>query len=282
MKDIPIRSFSKEDSLLSPRFNIRSIATLSNGKPLIQPLHRHDFYYILALRKAAGVHVIDFASYDFCDHSIFFMRPGQIHQLSLAAGSEGYLIQFKADFFLHKEVIYPLLRKLSTACFYKLSPDLFEQTSTLLQSIDQEFQEQSLHYQDVISANLQIFFTKLIRYNIQASPQSTSPYQHEQLESLLELIETHIAQNKQVAQYAEMLHLSTYQINAITKSLLGKNCSTLINEHIILEAKRYLLGTSKQINQIAFQLGYEDPSYFIRFFKKQTGYSPQAFRSSLK
>jgi AraC family transcriptional activator of pobA len=74
------------------------------------------------------------------------------------------------------------------------------------------------------------------------------------------------------------MHLSGYQLNAITKTALGRSCSDLINERIILEAKRYLLATSEQVNQVADHLGYEDVSYFIRFFKKHTGYSPEAFR----
>ena len=79
-----------------------------------------------------------------------------------------------------------------------------------------------------------------------------------------------------------MLNLSTYQLNAITKTTLGKTCSDLINEYIILESKRYLLATSNQVNQIAYHLGYEDVSYFIRFFKKHTGYSPETFRHNSK
>jgi AraC-like DNA-binding protein len=81
-----------------------------------------------------------------------------------------------------------------------------------------------------------------------------------------------------VSFYADLLNLSSYQLNAITKATLGKTCSELINEFIILEAKRTLLATSNQVNQIAYHLGYEDVSYFIRFFKKHTGYSPEAFR----
>jgi AraC-like DNA-binding protein len=104
----------------------------------------------------------------------------------------------------------------------------------------------------------------------------------QRLEDFLELIETHMASHKQVSYYAQMLNLSLYQLNAITKTTLGKTCSQLMDEAVILEAKRYLLATSQQINQIAFDLGYEDISYFSRFFKKHTGYSPEAFRQNFR
>jgi AraC-like DNA-binding protein len=89
-----------------------------------------------------------------------------------------------------------------------------------------------------------------------------------------------MATHKHVSQYAGMMNLSSYQLNAITRMTLGKSCSELINEFIILESKRSLLATSNQINQIAYQLGYEDVSYFIRFFKKHIGQTPEVFRTN--
>ena len=62
---------------------------------LVQDTHRHDFFFILALLKGKGKHTIDFIPYKIKNHTIFFMRPGQVHQLNLKAGSTGYLIQFK-------------------------------------------------------------------------------------------------------------------------------------------------------------------------------------------
>ena len=94
----------------------------------------------------------------------------------------------------------------------------------------------------------------------------------------LDLIEENILKYKQVSKYAEMLNLTVYQLNAITKGLLNKNASELINEYIILESKRNLLATSNLVSQIAYNLGFEDTSYFIRFFKKHTGYTPEIFR----
>ena len=78
------------------------------------------------------------------------------------------------------------------------------------------------------------------------------------------------------------MNLSSYQLNGITKTTVGKTASALIDEYILLEAKRYLLATASQVKEIADHLGYEDPSYFIRFFKKHTGLSPDAFRKNFR
>jgi AraC-like DNA-binding protein len=285
MKNIPVRHLkpTPKEANVSDGFSIRDVGSLLGGKDMVQELHRHDFFYILALKKGAGRHEIDFRSYDVHDHAVFMMRPGQVHQHTLKAGSTGYLIEFRPDFYHpHDKVSNQPLRKASATNLHPLDADRFNKLFPLLTYIFQEYTEKQEGHREVIKANLGIFFIELVRQNSKAPSSHGSQYAQERLEEFLGLLETHIASQKQVAQYGEMMNLSAYQLNAITKATLGKTCSELINEHIILEAKRYLLATSNQVNQVAYHLGYEDVSYFIRFFKKHTGHSPEAFRHNFR
>lgn len=287
MEDIPIRSIkaSQKEPKLSGSFSIRDIGDLLAGNDMVHELHRHDFFYILALKEGTGHHEIDFITFDVCDHSIFFIRPGQVHQLTGQAGCTGYLLQFKTDFYYpHDKASNQILRKASNKNLYQLDDNRFKKLLAILTYIFQEYNDKQEGYQEVIKANLGIFFIELVRHrqNNQSPSNNVTPYRQERLEEFLELLETHIATHKQVSQYAEMLYLSPYQLNAITKVTLGKTCSELINEYIVLEAKRYLLATSNQVKEIAYHLGYEDVSYFIRFFKKHTGHSPEAFRHNFR
>jgi AraC family transcriptional regulator, transcriptional activator of pobA len=285
MKTIPVRHIdsSLKEPDLSGSFSIRNVEELLAGKNMVQELHRHDFFYILALTKGIGNHEIDFTTYEVCDNSVFFMRPGHVHQLTLKAGSNGYLLQFKPDFYYPGDASSrELLRKASNKNLCQLDEPRFRKLLTTLTAIFQEYTDKHTGYQDVIKANLGIFFIELVRHRQQHNNAITpvNAYTEERFEEFSELLDNHIARHKQVSHYAGMMHLSSYQLNAITKAALGKTCSELINERIVLEAKRNLLATSNQVNQIAYQLGYEDASYFIRFFKKHTGYSPEAFRNN--
>jgi len=248
---------------------------------MVQELHRHDFYYILALNKGAGIHDIDFTPYPIGNRTIFIMRPAQVHRLVLKAGSTGYLLQFRDEFYFPGDKISKqLLRKASNINHYQLTADGFEKLDRLLTYILGEYTARQERYQEVIKANMSIFFIELFRQH-NSNPSDDHPlYTQQRLESFLELLETYVFTHKQVSDYAAMLNLSTYQLNAVTKTMLGKTCSAIIDEYIILEARRYLLATSNQVNQIAYHLGYEDVSYFIRFFRKQTGYSPESFRQN--
>jgi AraC family transcriptional regulator, transcriptional activator of pobA len=287
MEKIPIRRIKtgiKEPDFYE-NFSIRNVQDLLGGNDMVQELHRHDHFYILALEKGNGQHEIDFSTYKVCNHSVFFMRPGQVHQLLLKAGAIGYLMQFKTAFYYPQNTASNLLlRRVSHKNFCQIDAESFKRLFAILVSIFQEYTDKLEGYQDVIKANLGIFFIELLRnrQNNKVPSNTVNPYTNERLEELLSLLETHIHSYKKVSQYADMLNLSSYQLNAITKTALGKTCSELINEHILLEAKRQLLSSSHQVNQIALELGYDDVSYFIRFFKRHIGSSPEAFRTHFR
>jgi len=283
MKDIPIRHIIENSKAASTaeRFNIRTVQEILAGNILKQELHRHDFFFVLLLKDGKGSHEIDFTEYEVRDKSVFFLRPGQVHQLELDADCSGYLMEFNNAFYHPKEKSSSQrLRKASNKNFCLLELNRFTKLQEVLTNIYQEYTSREDGYLEIIKANLEIFFVEFVRQS--PSPNNISailnPYTQERFEEFLENLEKNITTCKQVAQYTAMMNLSTYQLNEITKTSIGKTPSDLINEHIILEAKRYLLATTNQVKDIADLLGYEDVSYFIRFFKKRTGSSPEVFR----
>lgn len=283
MKKIPVRHI--KDSFFEDRFSIRAIEPLVAEGDLIHELHRHDFYFVLFIKNGAGEHEIDFINYEVDNYSVFFIRPGQVHKLKLEKGTTGFMLQFTSDFYAPRDNPGSIvLRKVSNKNYCHLSTERFERIGSLLQTIFQEFTQKQDRYKEVVKASLDIIFIELMRQssNPNKIANEAKLYAQERLEVLQDLLEKNIYAKKQVSDYAEMLNITPYQLNAITKALLQKTGSELINEHIILEAKRMLIGTGNQVNRVADMLGYDDPSYFIRFFKKQTGLTPEAFRQNYR
>lgn len=287
MKKIPIRQLSpsQQQPLFPERFKIRRVEDIVGENGLVHDLHRHDFFFILALKKGGGSHEIDFTAYKVLDNAVFFLRPGQVHQLELNAGCTGFLLEFNAEFY-HPQDKLPSqrLRKASNKNYCELETTRFNKLQAILTTMFQEYTAREEGYQDVIKSSLDIFFIEFLRQSPNPKGESTiaNTYTQERFEDFLELLDKHITTHKQVSEYTEMMNLSPYQLNEITKSSVGKTASEIINEHIILEAKRYLIATSNQVKDIADHLGYEDPSYFIRFFKKHIGHSPEAFRHNFR
>jgi AraC family transcriptional regulator, transcriptional activator of pobA len=287
MKKIPIRHIKSamKERVVSGRFIIWRLSELFTRGDMIQEIHRHSFYFILIIEKGNGRHVIDFIPHSIVNRSIFIMHPGQVHELLLRRNSKGYLLQFPDDFFLQADHITKhLLKNVSQKNYYRPDPERFKKIISLMEILLQEAVDKKEKYEYVIQLSLQVFFIELLREehsSIEAG-QSNTIYNQERFAAFQDLITAHASYHKQVSWYAEKLHLTAYQLNAITKSTIGKTSSMIINEYVLLEAKRYLLATSNQIIQIAQLLGYDDVSYFIRFFKKHTGQSPDAFRNNFK
>jgi AraC family transcriptional activator of pobA len=287
MKTIPVRHIASAKPLQSStgRFSIRDLQQVLNGKDLVHDIHKHNFYFVLAVQHGKGIHEIDFVAYPVHDYSIFILRPGQVHKLQLAADTTGFLMEFDLSFYQPKNTISEhRWKKASSKNFCEVQASGFGKLRTHLAAIFDEYSTKQDGYLEAIKANLDLFFIEYTRQsrNPGSITKAERGYAQERFEELVRLLEKNIVSMKNVSQYADLLNLSSYQLNSIAKAAVGKTVSDLINEQIILEAKRNLLATSNQIKEIADQLGYEDPSYFIRFFKKHTGQSPEAFRKSFK
>lgn len=283
-RQIPVRAIGDAGpvSNAAASFRIRDLREVLQGQPRVEDYHRHDFYYILVLKKGTGRHEIDFVSYQVTNHVVFLIAPGQVHRLTLGAGSVGYLLQFQAEF-MQRESSRALLRRAGYTAVHPLGAAGFKKISFPLQQMLEEYTTKQEGYEDVIQASFDIFFVELARHREASGDRHTyAVHTHERLASLQDLLRQHIGTYKQVMEYADLLHVSPYQLNTLTRTLLNKTASEVIQDFIVLEAKRCLLGTTRQVKEIAFQLGYEDVSYFIRFFKKQTGHTPESFRQNSK
>lgn len=287
MKTIPIRHITtaRVGQSQPGRFSIRDLQEVLKNNDLVHDLHKHDFYFILALRKGTGIHDIDFIQYPVHDHSIFILRPGQVHRLELKAGSSGFIIEFDPAYYPSNNTgAHHRWKKAAAKNYCKPEQGRFMKLHAILENIYHEFTARQENYTEAIKANLDLFVIEYIRQsnNPAVIAKTASNYVQERFEELLQLLEINIKDMKNVSQYAQLLNLSSYQLNAITRSSVGKTVSELINEQIILETKRHLLATSGQVKDIADTLGYEDASYFTRFFKKHTGYAPEEFRKNFK
>lgn len=287
MKPIPVRKITHTHPFPPPtgRFSIRDLSSVLQEGDLAHELHKHDFYFVLAVQQGRGNHEIDFASYEVQDHTIFLLRPGQVHQLTLAAGSTGFLLEFDAAFYQPRNSITDLRwKKAAARNFCAVETVRFERLHAILTGMFREYSQQEAGYEEAIRAWLDLFFLEYLRQSRQPNKAGaiTGSYNQEQFELFVQLLETHISTLKSVAGYAGLLNLSAYQLNAITKNAVGKTVSELIHEQVLLEAKRQLLATTIQVKEIAGQLGYEDVNYFIRFFRKHTGFTPEAFRKNLR
>ncbi len=99
-----------------------------------------------------------------------------------------------------------------------------------------------------------------------------------QVEQLRKLIDEHFRQERLISFYAEKLAMTADRLNDHVKRATGVTAGHLIRQRVLTEAKRQLVFTNQPIHEIAYNLAFSDPSHFTRFFRKQTGTTPQTFR----
>ncbi len=96
--------------------------------------------------------------------------------------------------------------------------------------------------------------------------------------NLIELIDQHYIENRNANYYSDRLGVTISKLNRMTKKVVGQSFHELIKKRLLIEAKRHIIYTSMSANQISYALGFNDPAYFCRFFKKYTGFTPTEFR----
>jgi AraC family transcriptional regulator, transcriptional activator of pobA len=134
----------------------------------------------------------------------------------------------------------------------------------------------------MLSAYMKILLVYLSRlYREQFKEQELGP-DRVLLKKFLGKIEETYTQLHEVAAYADMLNISAGHLSELVKEQSGKPAIVHIHERLILEAKRLLFHSDYAIKEIAFRLGFEDASYFNRFFKRLTTYTPAYYRSNFR
>lgn len=247
-------------------------------------LHRHNYYHLLWMTRASGTHMLDFAHFDVRDHSVFFLSPGQVHAWTSSVKPHGYVLNFSTDFFARMfpraddAAKFPFYHPTRTQSALYLTPDQHDGLLPLLDEMEQEARNRQPGFPDVVQACLLILLTRLRRLCPENEPAGgVGPYQALTRRFTM-LVETHYLRFGTIGQYAEALCVSERQLNEAVKRTLARTASQVVQERVVLEAKRWLSNTETGIAEIAFRLNIEDPAYFARFFKKQTGLTPGDFR----
>lgn len=123
-----------------------------------------------------------------------------------------------------------------------------------------------------------ILVTVLRQQRLQAMTLSNASRESDILLKFRTLIEQHYQQHLAVKDYAEQLHISISKLNRLCQTLLNDSPKAIIHQRLIIEAKRCLIYTKQSVEDISELLGFSDPAYFSRFFKKMVGVTTGVFR----
>lgn len=247
--------------------------------------HRHRFYTVLVLRNASGIHKIDFNSYELGEQQVFFVAPGQVHQIIENSPSKGYVMTFSVDFLIENSIPLSFISDLNLFQGYDQSPPL--NLSETHFNLIHEFCEKmyALYQSDEpmklmsIGAHMKLLLIQCSTFcDLDSSNLEREVAANSLIRSFKQEVDQYHAKEHGTSFYADRLHITPDHLNRTFKSKTGRTAKDYIQSRIITEAKRLLYFTDLSNKEIGFQLGFSEPANFSAFFKKHTNLSPSTFR----
>ena len=249
--------------------------------------HVHTFYEILWFQDGTGSHFVDFQEYPIRPGTIFFLTPGQVHHFDGSDAYKGLAIRLCTDFMQSRGddsdlfVKYDLFHTFDTTPYYVIDNDTSVQLKLLVGSMEEELKTgKDIGHIDMLRSLLKIFLIKVHRYGYKEGELRLDGLKpaHRLFVQFRRMLENDYATKHTVQEYADGLNVSVRTLNKCVNECSGRSPLTFIIERIMLEAKRQVRYGNLMIKEIAYNLGYEDPSYFVKLFKRHSGMLPSDFR----
>lgn len=240
--------------------------------------HKHNNYFeIIYLSKGSGIHSIDHNKYTVQPPVIFFVRKEQVHHWDLLTVPKGYVLILKKGFInkiLDGELKALLTKVSSLSSLNVKDTDTINQLFRLLTKENDTTNENKF---PIVEGLLKALLAKILEV---AKPLiSKVKLKPDLFQSFGELLTQSTEIKNNVAHYAALLNTTPQNLNTACRKAANQSATEVLAEHIISEAKRLLIYTDNTVSEISFALDFNDPSHFVKYFKRYTMQTPKAFRS---
>jgi len=286
----PIKNYQFKTGL-PHEFEILDLETLfDTAADIITSPHRAGFYHIIWFQKAIGNHLVDFISLPIVPNTVLFLNKDVIQEFDKNGGFTGKVILFTNSFFcktaedtnfLHNSVFF---NPINNAYQIVADKELSQTLNFLLDLMNQELKAPKDSRQSNIVRNYLYNFLLLAeRENEKQSSQKiVKDADFDLVVKFKILLENEYLKHNLVSTYAGKLFSTEKRLNRATKKVTGKTAKKIISERLVLEAKRLLSHSHKSVKEVGFDLGFLEPTNFVKYFKKNTGLTPTEFRDKFE
>lgn len=282
---------SYDQRYINTDIHYESLEKLANFFGRNMPIHHHDRFYQLHVVLNGTIHVnLDENNYVVKAPAFFLTPPTIPHAFTTDKNAKGHVITVR------QQLVWKLMDSLmmsdwgnSNFMTNPLCVSLEPETNRnavhflqLLTLISNENLESDLAHEHALKALLQLILIDILRLADQGQPQQKTRKEDIRVFHLYnQLIENHYKEHLTLSQYSEKIFITEAHLNEICRRLSGQPSKRLIIDRLIQEAQRLLSFSSISISEIGYELGFKDPAYFARFFRKNTGLTAKNYRNKL-
>ncbi|QJE95018.1 helix-turn-helix domain-containing protein [Luteolibacter luteus] len=256
--------------------------------PTLLAPHYHDFFQVsLILGEALLMH--DFREQRVHGNTLFFLSPGQVHAAISGGETDGTILSFTREFFDAGAAGSPSLL-LDLPFFY--APDFapwmevpdraLEDVRRVFREIQNEFDQARPGASEIVRALLRILLVKASRWRAEGDASLPSSRSSALARDFQLLVERHFREWQALEPYARELGVTNNHLNDVIRETTGTPAGEHIRKRRLLDAKRLLLYSGLSVSEIGFRLGFKDPSYFARFFRRYQEQTPAEFREEIR
>ncbi|WP_410572963.1 AraC family transcriptional regulator [Amycolatopsis sp. cmx-4-61] len=257
----------------APPFAVGTFAALGPLSHADFP-HRHTFHELVHVTGGTGAHVVDTARWPLRPPHFGVLAPGQVHQWADVRDLTGHVVLFTDDFLLDHPADREFLRRLSERPWLHLDDHADAHVTRLIADLEDEYRRGGEGTESVLRALVHVLVVRAGRLLGAPSP-APAPAVAAEFVRLAGRPELGLWS---VRAHAERLGVTPGHLTEAVKAATGRTAAQLLREARTREAQRFLLRTDLTVRQVASRVGFADPAYFCRFFRRETGLSPGGFR----
>lgn len=246
---------------------------------MFRDYQRYDFHQVLWFTGVEGDrrYEIDFKKFLIATGQVVVIYPRQIEKLDIT-GKSGFLFAIANDIFfaINQKIKSGYLNGYFSNVFIEADPTLSGILEKIIGLLLLEYEGQNRNL-------LKETYLQSFLFHISSVFRNESLLENKDtllFVKLVELVDSHFKENREVSYFAAKLNVSEKKLNQICKKMYGRTTKQLIQERLVLEVKKELRLGFKSLKEIAFELGFSEQAYFSRFFKRHESVSPGEFLSN--
>jgi len=255
-----------------------------------QKLQRADFYRLIGVHEGRTVPMVDFSTCEMQATNWLLVRPGQVFRYDFSSPWSGWMLVFRPDSLFAAGTQpapdeFDLQSRLEDlASIHALHAEQHQWLSASLQQLQQDSNLQAPVALRNALLRLQLSST-LLRLSMWQTPETAAVVppngRRAHFRRFRKMLEADFAQQHQVQHYAKALGMGEKTLSRVCVTAVGLPAKAVINQRLVLEAKRLLAHTNLSVQVIGHALGFEDATNFVKFFRKSVDNTPLAFRQHM-